>query len=389
MSAPRMEERVVADIWERQAFDPAALRALGLTVLFRGLPSDAGGPDYQDAVLARHGRELLTGDIEFHVSPADWYAHGHHVDPHYESVVLHVVWQAGEETQTASGRVVPTLVLRDWVHVPLPLQLEMGPVTHPCVSAFAAVEKAELARTIRAAGIERFRQRTGHFSADLNSVSPDQVAYTAILEALGYASNRSAFRALAEAAPYAWLMSLPAPVREAALPEAAGLATSAVPVPARFAPDSWRLSRLRPANHPVVRLQGAAAILNRFAPSLLEGLAEAVLGAQSTRDAVSALSVRTAGTSPIGSGRATEILASAILPVLAAVAPEDDRPEKLYLALPAPPRNRWTRTMTSLIESSGHRPALSRAPDHQGLHWLYHTHCRYERRKGCPVCSGT
>lgn len=390
MPVRQIDERVVADLWERQAYDPSALAALGFRVLFRGLPSDAGGPDYQDAVLTRGGRSVVSGDIEFHVSVSDWYAHGHHRDPHYESVVLHVVWDpAEEETRTASGRVVPTLALRGSVPSTLPVQLGAPGLAHPCVAAYAALSSDDLAAAIQRAALDRFYDRTAQMEADLQTVAPDAVAYTAVLEALGYASNRPVFRALAEAAPYDWIMSLPPDQRETALLEAAGLGGRGYDTPVRLRLDAWRLSRLRPANHPALRLAGMAVLLDRLRPSLSDALTVRLLDAHPRpREAVDVLLVRDGNRSPIGAGRATEILASAVLPFLAALWPERAEPRTLYAALPSPPATRWTRKMVGQMAESGHSVRVARAVDHQGLHRLYHGHCRYERRSGCPVCGG-
>jgi hypothetical protein len=384
-----MDERMVADVWERQAFDRSALAGLGLTVLFRGLPSDAGGPDYQEAVLARDGRSIINGDIEFHVTASDWYAHGHHRDPHYDSVVLHVVWEGGPETITSSGRCVPTLVLRGSATIVTPLQLGLPPLEHPCVAAYAGLSPNMLQANVRAAGTARFHDRASRFAADLTTCEADQVIYTAILEALGYASNRSVFRALADAAPYSWIMSLPPHRRRDALLHAAGFerARDVVP-PVRLQPDAWRLSRLRPANHPVLRLTGMAVLLERFGPSMCASLDRHLLeDAPMPRAAVDLMTVRAGATHPIGSGRATEILASAVLPFLAAFRPDDLRAEELFAVLPAPPSNRWTRAMLALLAEADRTIRVRSAPEHQGLHWLYHNHCRYERRATCPICG--
>src|SRR5919199_844755 len=110
--AERVREALIVDIWERQAFDDGALRGLGLGGGFRGVPSDAGGPDYQDAILAWDEREVISGDVEFHARSSDWYRHGHDRDPRYNRVVLHVVWSDDVEgTTRADGRRVPTLAV--------------------------------------------------------------------------------------------------------------------------------------------------------------------------------------------------------------------------------------------------------------------------------------
>jgi hypothetical protein len=59
MAQTAIDEALVVQIWERQAFDCAALAALGLHVVFRGVPSDAGGPDYQDVVFTSPGMGML------------------------------------------------------------------------------------------------------------------------------------------------------------------------------------------------------------------------------------------------------------------------------------------------------------------------------------------
>ncbi len=61
-------------------------------LLFAGRPGSAVGPDVRDAVL-RFSREETqsVGDVEFHVRASDWFAHQHHTDARYNSVLLHVV----------------------------------------------------------------------------------------------------------------------------------------------------------------------------------------------------------------------------------------------------------------------------------------------------------
>jgi Protein of unknown function (DUF2851) len=52
------------------------------------------GPDFRVAVIevaTESRKEQRKGDIEIHVYASDWYKHGHHKDPEYKNVVLHVV----------------------------------------------------------------------------------------------------------------------------------------------------------------------------------------------------------------------------------------------------------------------------------------------------------
>lgn len=383
-----IDERVVADVWERQAYPPEALERLGFRLLFRGLPSDAGGPDYQEAILVRGGREVLRGDVEFHVRSSDWFGHRHHLDPRYEDVVLHVVWYDDAiATVTLSGRPVPTLALGATVLRP-PARRQAPLLTHPCVGEFKRLSTEELRRAVEDAGIRRFAQRAERYAADITVVSPDQALYTALFESLGYASNRQAFRELAEAVPFEWLVTVPSTAWPQTLLDAAGLGPqSPISPPARLHPGVWRLIRLRPANHPAIRLVGICSLLERLSPDLADAVTNLVDEAARPSSIRSALLSRKGDDGLIGTGRADEMAVSVVLPFVAALQPDVIRAEILYRSYPAPPSTRWTRLMQGLLAEAGHPFPVRRAIHHQGLHALYLAHCRGERRASCPVCG--
>ncbi|HZU13118.1 MAG TPA: DUF2851 family protein [Chloroflexota bacterium] len=372
-----IDERVVADAWERQAFDRSALVSLGLNVVSRGLPSDAGGPDYQDAILASSDRSLIQGDVEFHVRSSDWYVHRHHEDSRYDNVILHVVWDVDTaETVTADGRLVPTLAVGGKGPAAL------SPLTG-CAEGIRGLSPELVIERIRACGRRRFDERRERFIADLSSLSANQVVYRALLESLGHAANRNAFAALAEAVPYDWLRTVPPAERRAYLSEAAGLSATGLPVPGRLAPDAWRLVRLRPANHPARRIAGFAVLLARLEPSPSETLHRLVVEAARPAD------LRRPFLVPrfVGTGRVDEIVASTVLPFVAAY--DDASPAAaVFETYPAPPYTRWTRLMIERFATRGVDISARTAIEHQGLHWLYHRHCRFERVTRCPVCSG-
>lgn len=385
-AAAVVDERTVVRLWERQAFDPDALKILGLTVVFRGLPSDAGGPDYQDAVLSPGGGRILSGDIEFHVDGDDWYTHRHHLNPRYDNVILHVVWRAGRQpARTSAGRELPTLVLSDAVSQAT-FQPARPLLVHPCVGAFSRLSGAEIEDRIHRAGLLRLQERADHLAAEVSASTSNQAIYSGLLQACGYASNREAFRKLADAVPFDWLMSLPTGRRAPVLLEAAGFsADRSGETPVHLPADMWRLQRLRPQNHPERRLRGIALLLERLGSSPDEALISAVAEATRPSQLRRLLVVRDDGRALIGSGRADEIVVSVVLPFAMNAVPDAAR--SLFCRYPAPPQNRWTRLMEGLLEGAGHTFRARRAPEHQGLHWLYHGFCRSEGRAGCIVCG--
>lgn len=384
-----IDERLVVETWERQAFDPAIMAEIGLEIVFRGLPSDAGGPDYQDAILADHAAGLQQGDVEFHVRSSDWDRHHHHRDPRYNGVILHVVWDHdGHEITCADGHEVPTIELRQ-VCRRLDLTHDSPPslAPHACGDVFARLDSADIAASIRAEGWRCFEDRVERFEGQLESLAADQVLYSALLESLGYASNRDAFRRLAEAVTYAWLMCVPPEARGETLLDAAGLGVTArYPPPSRLPLGSWRLSRLRPGNHPALRLRGISRLLERFKPSLATGAVDLVPTCRRPRELRSHLMVSDHAGVAVGAGRADEIAVSVILPFTAAFDPDSRATRDLLARYPSPPSTRWTRNMLTILDGAGPNWRPRSAIDHQGLHRLYTLYCRREGASLCPVC---
>jgi hypothetical protein len=351
------------------------------------------GPDYQDALLSTEDRRLIAGDIEFHVKASDWLRHGHHNDRRYNNVVLHGVWTRDIlETKRQDRRVVPMLTVagaEPFIEAERPADDSGFLLPHPCIDSFGALSETELRGAVHRAGRLRFTERKERFMAEMEAVEPDQVAYSAILQALGYASNPEMFRRLAEIAPYAWLQSIPASLWPHALLDASGLGPHCpIAIPGRLPTNSWRLARLRPGNHPAIRLVGAARLLASSGPSLAESLRHNVLRAGKPAEVATFLQVRFNDGSPIGAGRAKELAVSVVLPFVAALEPDSSRPYALFSTHASPPRNKWTRLMEERFRAAGHIDFKTRgAIEHQGMHFLYHRFCRPERFSHCVCCG--
>ena len=85
-------EKLVTAAWQNLLTKGGELRTesgQSLRVIYPGKTSDAPGSDFQDAVI-KINRHLLKGNIEVHVNSSDWHHHGHHLNPAYNGVVLHV-----------------------------------------------------------------------------------------------------------------------------------------------------------------------------------------------------------------------------------------------------------------------------------------------------------
>lgn len=113
-------EGKIQQVWALQEIrrqDWQTRGGLPLRVLFPGNWNRGAGPDFREAVIEVDG-ETRLGDIELHLYREDWWRHGHHLDPAFDGVVLHVVLFAGgmdREVLTASGRMPEEWVMGPWM----------------------------------------------------------------------------------------------------------------------------------------------------------------------------------------------------------------------------------------------------------------------------------
>jgi hypothetical protein len=120
MTPRDIPERLLRHIWYHQLFERTRLSThdgRSVHVLSPGTPNEDAGPDFSGASI-RIGDILFRGDVEIHRTPAEWISHQHQNDPHYNSVILHVVLALGGTERpsfTLSGRPLPLLVLQPFL----------------------------------------------------------------------------------------------------------------------------------------------------------------------------------------------------------------------------------------------------------------------------------
>ena len=383
-------ERAVQELWARSAELAEAIVTLDgqrMSVVYPGRRNTGAGPDFLDAVFVTDSGETVRGDVEIHVHGKDWYAHGHHTDPNYNGVILHVVLKPNvERILQSSGTSSPSAVIDQ---ASTTWQQAVRPSQSPSITV----------ETLDAAGEQRFLSKSRGYSHEMASTqSPDQVAYEAIMEALGYSSNRRPFLQLARRVPFKMLYALneePASTRRMALKAllagAAGLIRYVKPerasaeliklrrsLPAvRPLPGScWSLFRVRPANHPVNRVLGAAVLMDtllEYGP--MHGLRLAVRKRRPTH-----LVGRFVVSGIIGRARALDIVVNAILPTVHAWAGFHKDLTlmghciEMLRELPPPSENAITREMRALLGIPRDRSVVASALRHQGLMHLYRRH---------------
>jgi hypothetical protein len=244
-------ERVVQKIWLRGDFDRhRAVLTDGrkLKVRSTGAWNLLGGPDFRNARVVIDGREA-TGDVEVHFHAADWRAHGHGTNEAYANVVLHVVlFPPGADeipARRADGQEMPTLVLLPLLHRDLEEYASddaLEGITDRDewrrFEELGAWPGPELQRLLRGIARQRWRQKVHFAKLRMEKLGWTEAAHHTALEILGYRQNRAAMLAVAARHPLkAWI---------------AGAGPAAIYAEGR---GLWRLAGVRPANHPLVRLQ--------------------------------------------------------------------------------------------------------------------------------------
>jgi len=89
-----VKEELLARVWRSKMLRGRELVTTGgqrLRIIHRGWANGGSGPDFHHAIIALKENGLLKGDVEIHVSSSQWRSHGHHRDPGYNGVILHVV----------------------------------------------------------------------------------------------------------------------------------------------------------------------------------------------------------------------------------------------------------------------------------------------------------
>lgn len=81
-----------------------------VSVLNPGIHNTDSGPDFSEARIEIDG-QMWAGNVEIHEKASDWFRHGHHTDPAYDSVILHAVGTDDCTVSTNSGIVPPQVEL--------------------------------------------------------------------------------------------------------------------------------------------------------------------------------------------------------------------------------------------------------------------------------------
>jgi hypothetical protein len=409
-------------------------------VLHPGFWNHGAGPDFRDAVVQFASETPVSGDVEVDLRPGGWRAHAHDINADYRQVVLRVVWESGPGNAPA----LPVLALKGFLDAPLKelaVWLDAGgldgaadALDGKCRTPLRELAADTRAEILRQAAEVRLRSKAMQFQARARQAGWEQALWEGIFGALGYKNNAWPMRRLAELISVLEVGSKrSAPGFQALLLGLSGLLPGELPRTHKASCDylrsvwdawwrererlgefilpktAWRLSGLRPANHPQRRLALAAHWLAAGdLPEKMERWFLARIGDGNLVESLLALlsvegdefwswhwtwnSARMKSPEPfIGSQRAADIAMNVVLPwcwmraVMGGNEPLRETAEHRYFAWPKAEDNSVLRLARQRLFGGLTVREINSAAAQQGLLQIVRDFCRHSNAV-CDEC---
>lgn len=246
-----ISERVIQRAWLRRFFAQAGQTSEGCPwrLVAPGSWNLGPGPDF------REGRWLVSGEgrsgaIELHLHSGDWFAHGHHLDPAYDSVRLHVVLYPPKPGQpravTRSGHEPDELILLPLLHCSLEelaldqaLEQATGRDFLGLAEAWSSMSRAWVGSRLTALANRRWQDKLTFARLRLRRAGWSEACHCLALEVLGFRANRAAMANLVAHWPLGRMLA-----EEPGVERLLGCEASA-----------WQWRGVRPMNRPDARLR--------------------------------------------------------------------------------------------------------------------------------------
>jgi len=291
-----MTEAFLHFIWQRQYFDNSNLTTAAgkpLEILFQGFHNQNAGPDFFQSRIRIDDIEWV-GAVEIHLRSSDFFAHGHHKDEAYGTVVLHVVWEQEGDVHLHDHWSPPVLVMKGRIEPELIARYEnlvYRPSPVLCGDSLSGVNPASVHAMISQAAAMRLEQKIAEVREliDRCGMNRQEAAYRLTARAFGLHVNAEPFMRLAELFPLKILLRIgeDLPCIEALLFGVAGFLDGApeddwhaglqkefnhmkkkFPALRTMKKCEWKFLRMRPHNFPTLRIAQFAALI-RYAPELI------------------------------------------------------------------------------------------------------------------------
>ncbi|MDR2887152.1 MAG: DUF2851 family protein [Bacteroidales bacterium] len=286
-----MKEEFLHFLWKYGLYDSHQLcdsHGNAITVINPGEYNRDAGPDFFNARISVAGT-VWAGNVEIHAKSSHFNVHGHHTNPAYDNVVLHVVAENDKRIYNSKGEELLTAVLAFDMSLTEKYSCLLNtPSAIACQDDIGSVDKIFQRNWFEALAIERLEEKSvsilGIFSETGNNW--EETFYRVLSRYFGFSVNAEPFERLSRRLPLN-IIRKHADSRfqiEALLYGTAGLLSEGLfkdnhndayynrlvreykILSAKYTLQPldgwiWKFARLRPPNFPTVRISQLAGLL--------------------------------------------------------------------------------------------------------------------------------
>ncbi|XOV67107.1 MAG: DUF2851 family protein [Fluviicola sp.] len=373
-----MSEEYLHFIWSLKRIVATDLRTQNnesIQIMSAGLHNTIqAGPDFSHAKLIIDGIEW-HGPVEIHVKSSDWYAHQHHVDPAYDNVILHVVFEHDKEVEQ-NGRILPTLELKpflDWQHYEQYARFKGRKNDIPCAASLKETDPLFIENMMEKAILQKWSEKVRILQEYI--IDPNDAMITFLGSAFGGHLNMHPFLQTLATVSASRLRSMAPMKRYNLLLTQSGMVFNNAKVI-----DRWHFKGNRPSNFPSKRLYQFAFFMHDDQLKLLAELSSP----QEVIERFDEIMKPKTEQLRLSQNFKNQLLINAIAPFFYYCAHHEQQERHQEFALELlrllPPEN---NTITRKWANIDKRP--KNAWESQGLLALYRYHCKAKKCLSCEV----
>ncbi len=283
------QENFLQLVWKYQYFDKGQVQTTdnqSLQIKKIGYHNFHEGPDFLEAQIHLHEVDYF-GHVEVHRRSSDWKNHDHNLDPRYNSVILHVVWDDDKPIHRNDGTLIPTFELKGKVWLDVVRNYERLVASQDEILCFSDLEKMKPIlkfSMLEKALVERLESKAVEINKILEQTQNDweETAYRWLFRCFGFKTNSAVMLRLAESIPYRTLQkqgNQPFLWQAILLGQACLLPTDPMDEYGAFLKSEyafyqkkytlrqsiktqeWKMMGVRPSNFPSVRISQLAEVL--------------------------------------------------------------------------------------------------------------------------------
>lgn len=200
-------EKLMQYAWQHRLLksaDMVSTDGFGVEIIDPGWINTDAGPDFFNAKI-RIGQRIWAGNIEIHQRASDWFRHGHHTDPAYDSVILHVVAADDMQAVTLSGRAVRQIVMScdSRITALYNTLLSEGTLDLVCAQVIPSADRLLIDSWTDTLAYGRVQDKADRFNRYLAATGNDidQAIFATVARALGFGHNSEPLERLALETP--------------------------------------------------------------------------------------------------------------------------------------------------------------------------------------------